>query len=98
MANAVSGAATPVVLPPSARPETPDPLARAYDLPCMLVLEMPATRFNVRSLLQLRPGSIVTTATQQNEDVLLKANGQLIGTVELDVVANRLAVRIKGIA
>jgi flagellar motor switch/type III secretory pathway protein FliN len=99
MANTVSGAPAPVVLTPGTKlPETPDPLARAYDLPCTLVLEMATTEFNVRSLLHLRPGSIVRTATQQNEDVLLKVNGQLVGTVELDVVGNRLAVRVTGIA
>ena len=98
MANAVTGVVAPVVLPPGTRTETPDPLGRAYDLPCTLVLDVPATDFSVRSLLQLRAGSIVTTATQQNEDVALNVNGQLVGTVELDVVGNRLAVRLTGIA
>ncbi len=99
MANTVSGASGAVVLPPGTKlPEGPDPLARAYDLPCTVVLEIAATDFNVRSLLQMQPGSIVRTATPQNEDVLLRANGQLVGTVELDVVGNRLAVRVTGIA
>ena len=98
MANTVTAISAPVVLPPGAKPETPDPLVRAYDLPCTLVLDVPVTDFSVRSLLELRAGSIVVTATQQNEDVSLSVNGQLVGTVELDVVGNRLAARLTGIA
>lgn len=88
----------PVLLPPGVREEAPDPLASAYDLPCTLVLEMPALNFDVRTLLELRPGSIVTTAAQQNEDLQLKVNGQLVGMVEVDVIGNRLAVRLTGMA
>lgn len=99
MANASSGAtAHPVVLPPGPKADQPDPLARAYDLPCTVVLEMPTVDFSVGSLLKLRPGSIVLTASQQNEDLSLKVNGQLVGTVEVDVVGNRLAVRLTGMA
>ena len=76
----------------------PDPLARAYDLPCTLVLEVPAVEFNVGSMMQLCPGAIVRTATQHNEDLALKVNGQLVGLVEFDVVGDRLAVRLTGMA
>ena len=88
----------PVVLPPGAKEAEPDPLARAYDLPCTLVLEMPTVNFSVGTLLELRPGAILTTASQQNEDLPLTANGQLVGMVEVDVVGNRLAVRLTGMA
>lgn len=94
----LSVAAQPVLLPPDSRPEASDPLARAYDLPCTLVLEMPAIDFSVGALLKLRPGSIVVTASQQNEDLALTVNGQLVGMVEVDVVGNRLAVRLTGMA
>ena len=90
--------APPVLLPPGTRQDAPDPLARAYDLPCVLVLEMPAVGFSVGTLLELRSGSIVTTASQQNEDLALTVNGQLVGMVEVDVVGNRLAVRLTGMA
>lgn len=98
MSTDVSVTASPVVLPPGPRVETGDPLLRAYDLPCTLVLEMPAIAFSVGTLLQLRPGSIVVTASQQNEDLALTVNGQLVGMVEVDVVGNRLAVRLTGMA
>jgi flagellar motor switch/type III secretory pathway protein FliN len=98
MVNPGTGTAPPVLLPPGTKPDTPDPLARAYDLPCTLVLEMPTVGFSVGSLLELRPGSIVATAAQQNEDLWLKVNGQLVGMVEVDVVGDRLAVRLTGMA
>lgn len=90
--------ATPVVLPPGVKPVAQDPLARAYDLPCTLVLEVPAINFSVGALMQLRPGSIVCTAAQHNEDISLKVNGQIVGLVEFDVVGDRLAVRLTGMA
>jgi flagellar motor switch/type III secretory pathway protein FliN len=94
----VSATAPPVLLPPGVKQDAPDLLARAYDLPCALVLEMPAVGFSVGTLLELRAGSIVTTASQQNEDLPLTVNGQIVGMVEVDVVGNRLAVRLTGMA
>jgi flagellar motor switch/type III secretory pathway protein FliN len=93
-----NSAASPVLLPPGVKSERPDPLVRAYDLPCTLVLEMPALDFSIGTLLGLEPGDIVVTNGQQNEDLPLRANGQLVGLVEVDVVGNRLAVRITGLA
>ncbi len=98
MTNAVPGSAAPVLLPPGTRADAPDPLARAYDLPCTLTLEVPVVAFSVGSLMQLRAGSLVRTASQQNEDLSLQVNGQLVGTVEFDVVGERLAVRLTGMA
>lgn len=99
MTNAASStAAVPVLLPPGTKEAVPDPLTRAHDLPCTLVLEMPAIGFSVGTLLKLRPGDIVSTASQQNEDLSLTVNGQIVGMVEVDVVGNRLAVRLTGMA
>ncbi len=67
-------------------------------MPCTLVLEVPAVDFKVGDLMHLRSGSIIRTSAQQNEDLVLNVNGQLIGVVELDVVGERLAVRILGMA
>ena len=75
-----------------------DPLARAYEMPCTVVLEVPAVDFRVGDLMKLRSGSIVRTSAQQNEDLVLHVNGQIVGVVELDVVGERLAVRILGMA
>lgn len=99
MTSSGSGtAAPPVLLPPGVHAETPDPLIRAYDLPCTLVLEVPAVEFSVGSLMALRPGAIVKTVAQHNEDISLTVNGQLVGLVEFDVVGDQLAVRITGMA
>ncbi len=87
----------PAVLPAKGRATT-DPLARAYEMPCTLVLEVPAVDFKVGDLIHLHSGSIVRTSAQQNEDLVLNVNGQMVGLVELDVVGERLAVRILGMA
>lgn len=86
-----------VVLPShSVRPH--DPLSRAYDLPCTLTLEVPAVNFTVGCLMRLREGTIVQTAAQHNEDLMLKVNGQVVGLVEFDVIGDNLAVRLTGVA
>ena len=90
--------AAPVVLPPGMKGSAPDPLARAYDLPCTLVLEVAVVDFHVGSLMQLEPGTILRTAAQHNEDLTLKVNGQLLGVGEFDVVGDHLAVRLTGMA
>lgn len=78
--------------------ETGDPLLRAYMLPCRLVLETPVINFTVGTLMQLEPGSVVETAAQHNEDLLLHVNGQVVGTVKFDVTRDQLAVRLTGVA
>ncbi len=93
----VSSPAAAVVLPPHGT-RAQDPLARAYDLPCTLVLEVAVVNFTVGSLMRLRAGSIVQTAAQHNEDVSLKVNGQVVGLAEFDVVGDNLAVRLTGVA
>ena len=75
-----------------------DPLLRAHLLPCRLVLEAPVVNFTVGTLMRLQPGSVLETAAQHNEDLLLHVNGQIVGTVKFDVTRDRLAVRLTGIA
>lgn len=79
-------------------PEPHDPLAQAHSLPMRLVLETEVVDFTVRTLMLLEPGSIVETAAQQNEDLMLHVNGQPVGPVKFDVSGDRLAVRLTGIA
>jgi flagellar motor switch/type III secretory pathway protein FliN len=87
-----------LALPQAAATETGDPLRRAHMLPCRLVLETPIVDFTVETLMRLKPGSVVETAAQHNEDLLLHVNGQIIGTVKFDVTRDRLAVRLTGVA
>ncbi len=96
-ASKVYGGEATVVLPPMAT-RSPDPLSRAYDLPCTLVLEVPTVDFTVGTLMRLRPGAIVRTSAQHNEDLSLRVNGQVVGLVEFDVVGDNLAVRLTGVA
>jgi flagellar motor switch/type III secretory pathway protein FliN len=87
-----------LALPLAAANETGDPLARAHMLPCRLVLETPVIDFTVGTLMRLKPGAVVETAAQHNEDLLLHVNGQVVGTVKFDVTRDRLAVRLTGVA
>lgn len=87
-----------IVPPGNVVSRVPDPLAKAYDLPCTLVLEVPVIDFTVGSLMSLQTGVIVHTIAQHNEDIMLKVNGQLVGLAEFDVVGDKLAVRLTGLA
>ncbi len=87
----------PVVLPPGGESGA-DPLSRAYEIPCTLVLEVPVVDFSVGSLMRLHPGTILRTAAQHNEDLTLRVNGQIVGMVEFDVIGDTLAVRLTGVA
>ena len=87
-----------LALPPAAAMEAGDPLVRAHMLPCRLVLEATVINFTVGTLMRLEPGSVVETAAQHNEDLLLHVNGQVVGTVKFDVTRDRLAVRLTGVA
>jgi flagellar motor switch/type III secretory pathway protein FliN len=87
-----------LALQQAAEVEGGDPLSRAHMLPCRLVLETPVINFTVGTLMQLEPGSVVETAAQHNEDLLLHVNGQVVGTVKFDVTRDRLAVRLTGVA
>ena len=88
----------PFVLPPGNKTHAPDPLARAYDIPCTMVLEVAVLDFNVGALMHLEPGTIIRTSAQHNEDLALKVNGQLVGVGEFDVIGDHLAVRLTGMA
>jgi len=90
--------AVDVALPHSEVNLGEDPLLRAHLLPCRLVLEAPIINFTVGTLMRLKPGSVLETAAQHNEDLLLYVNGQIVGTVKFDVTRDRLAVRLTGIA
>lgn len=99
MVSAGTQAAGVHVLPPDhVRSKGHDLLARAYDLPCTLVLEVAAVDFTVGVLMDLRAGAIVKTTAQHNEDIMLKVNGQTVGLAEFDVVGDKLAVRLTGLA
>ena len=101
MANTLtvdSAAAQTLPLPPPVQGVSDnDPLAAAFDLPCVLTLEVPAVSFTVGSLMDLAVGCLVETVAQQNEDLEISVNGQLVGTVEIEVTGDNLAVRLTGI-
>jgi len=67
-------------------------------LPCTLAVDLPVLNFKVSNLLQLREGTIVETGYHQSSDLPLRANNQLIGWTEFEVVGDRLAVRLTDIS
>ncbi len=75
-----------------------DSLAAAFHIPCIVRLDIPVTAFTVGTLMELTVGSLIETDAQQNEDLELSVNGQLIGSVEIEVTGDKLAVRLTGIA
>jgi flagellar motor switch/type III secretory pathway protein FliN len=71
-----------------------DLLAVGRFLPLEIVLEVPIQGFTVRSLLQLRPGDVLQSGAQHNEDMMVHVNGQLLGMAKFDVSGDVLAVRL----
>jgi flagellar motor switch/type III secretory pathway protein FliN len=75
-----------------------EPTERFPWLKCTITLDLPVTRFTVRSLLELRTGAVVETACKATSDVPVRVNGTLIGWTEFEVIGNTLAVRITELA
>ena len=67
-------------------------------LPCELNAEIPIAAFTVGDLLSLALNSVVDTRTPSDSDVLVSVNGELVAHAELEVVGDRIAVRITEIA
>jgi flagellar motor switch/type III secretory pathway protein FliN len=63
-------------------------------LSCHVRAEIDVPRFTVRDLFCLEAGSIVDSGWLQSSDVPLKANTQLIGWAEFEVISDQLAVRV----
>ncbi|HZD31230.1 MAG TPA: FliM/FliN family flagellar motor C-terminal domain-containing protein [Candidatus Angelobacter sp.] len=78
--------------------EGPDPGAVLPWLPCTVSLDIPLEHFTIGDLSRLAKGSVLSTACARNGDVPLYVNGQLVGWTELEVIDDRLAVRITEIA
>lgn len=85
---------TAEIVPAATKSPTPDPLDSMPWLPCTVSLEIAVVGFTIGDLLTLRKGSVVETATHHTSDVPLRVNKLLIGWTEIDVVGDRMAVRI----
>jgi len=85
------GAPTPKT---ESKPEISARWADAELLPCHLSAEINVSRFTVRDLFRLEVDSVLDAGWNQSTDVPLKANSQLIGWAEFEVIDERLAVRI----
>lgn len=91
--------ATVLALPKSAEPNTSSiSWEEAGWLPCQLSAEIPISAFTVGDLLSLALNSVVDTRTPSDADVLVSVNGELVAHAELEVVGDRIAVRMTEIA
>jgi flagellar motor switch/type III secretory pathway protein FliN len=69
-----------------------------FELSCELLVGLPVPNFTVADLLQLRAGSIIDARWRAGHDVPLRLNGTLIAWSELEVLGDRLAVRLTELA
>ncbi len=67
-------------------------------LPCSLTVDLPVPEFKICDLLKLRTGSLVDARWHMGHDLPLRLNGTLIGWSKIEVVNNRLAVRLTELA
>ncbi|HTW23257.1 MAG TPA: FliM/FliN family flagellar motor C-terminal domain-containing protein [Candidatus Baltobacteraceae bacterium] len=96
VAAASAPAANPPQTPASSvlSPEERSRWADAELLPCTLSAEIEMTHFTVRDLFRLDVDSVLDAGWVQTLDVPLRANRQLIGWAEFEVIDDRLAVRL----
>jgi flagellar motor switch protein FliN len=80
------------------RKEEDEAWGPVLNLPCNLTVELPLPSFRVADLLKLRQGSVISTHWALGRDVPLRINGTVVGWSELEVVNNRLAVRLTELA
>lgn len=75
-----------------------DPWAHLLDLPCEVTAEILIPGFKVGDLLRLGPQSVIDSHWKVGADVPLRVNGGLIAWIEIEVVRDRLAVRLTELA
>lgn len=63
-------------------------------LPCVLSVDVPLKNFTVRDLLRLESGSIVESKNVNGADVPVFVNSVLVSWAEVEVVGERLAIRL----
>lgn len=63
-------------------------------LTCDISVEIPIKPFRLGQLLRLSPGTVISSTWEQDKDLPLRVNGEVIASVQFDVVGDKLAVRI----
>lgn len=67
-------------------------------LNCELAVELPVPDFKISDFLKLQPGLVIDCAWRVGNDLPLRLNGTLIGWTKIEVVSDRLAVRLTEVA
>ena len=75
-----------------------DPWAHLLSLPCELTAELSLPGFKVSDLLRLNQHAVLDSKWKVGTDVPLRVNGSLIAWSEIEVVRERLAVRLTELA
>jgi flagellar motor switch protein FliN len=65
-----------------------------HDIPLALEARVPCRDLSISELLALEPGTIVCTARAAGDSVDVSVGDQCIGSAELIVIENRLAIRL----
>jgi flagellar motor switch/type III secretory pathway protein FliN len=87
--------ATALAVPPPKTAQIPDSAwQQAGWLPCRLQAEIAVRGFTVGDLLSIEVGALLEAGVAVDADVSLRVNGARIGCAQLDLLGERLAVRV----
>ncbi len=103
------GVITSGLMPLQARPQGSDQSAMAeieehadwpllQKIPLLMAAGVPLPKFRVRDLLALKPGQTIESLTSSSGDVPVKVGAVQFGWTELELVGQRMAVRLTRLA
>ena len=94
-----SARVAPIRPAPQPQPEqTVNPIASFHWLECKATTQIPVPHFTVGNLLNLKPGTVLASATSSTNDVPLYINNILLGKGQIEVIEKRLTIRITELA
>lgn len=71
---------------------------RAKSLPCQISVAVEVSGFGLRDLMQLKPGSIVSSQTSSSANLPVRVNGELMAWGDFEVRGSRVSVRLTELA
>jgi len=78
--------------------ETGDQGSAVRRIPIEIDVSIPIRRFQVRDVLALREGQVIGTRWVEGEDMPLTAHGTQLAWIDIEVIDQKLAVRITRLA
>ena len=95
MTREISQARLPAEIPDSGEGERCSSIKR---IPVEIDVSVPIRRFRVRDVLALKQGQVIATPWLEGEDMPLAAHGTQLAWSEIEVIDQKLAVRITRLA